>query len=136
MVDHIRDLSGHSFISFELNIKKSKPSPKWINYRPVKEIDLGAFNTDISSIVWERILSENVNDSILTFNTTVVNLFDRHAPMKKSYVKEQSYPWITHTIKQMMKLRDDAHAKFHRTKLENHKSYYKELKKNGQYGDP
>ncbi|KOB69030.1 Uncharacterized protein OBRU01_17705, partial [Operophtera brumata] len=34
-VDHIPDLSRHSLISCKLRIKKDKPVPKWIVYRPM-----------------------------------------------------------------------------------------------------
>lgn len=128
-VDYIRDLSGHAFITFELNIKKPKPAPRWLSYRPLANINYDQFSNDISNIVWESVLSNNVNDSLEAFNALLIKVFDRHAPIKTSLAKEQSHPWITDTIKVMIKLRDNAYAKSRRTKLDCHKEYYKELKK-------
>ncbi|KOB65395.1 Uncharacterized protein OBRU01_21952 [Operophtera brumata] len=51
-VDHIPDLSRHSLISCKLRIKKDKPVPKWIVYRPIKDIDSEKFNHDLNDINW------------------------------------------------------------------------------------
>lgn len=128
-VDHIPDLSNHAFITFEINVKKPKPTPRWIRYRPIKSIDLQLFNIDLNNIPWENVLLDgDVNKTLIAFNKLILDLFNKHAPIKTSYVKEQSYPWITDTVKLMMKLRDQAYAKSRRTKLDCHKKYYKDLK--------
>lgn len=86
------------------------------------------FNADIDSIDWERLLSDNVNESISTFNAYIQHLFDFHAPKKKVTIKEHGHPWITPTIKEMIRKRNEAHNRSRRTGLVSHKVYYKDLK--------
>lgn len=70
----------------------------------------------------------DVNETIAAFNANLSYLFDKHAPLKRSYIKEQSYPWITSTIKEMMRLRDEAHSRWRKSRSDSNKKYYKELK--------
>lgn len=127
-VDHIPDLSSHAFLTCQLNIKKYKPAPKIIWYRPIKDINLIDFNNMINSIIWEELRMGCVNDMVTKFNDCILNIFEIYAPLKSVYIKERTYPWITSNIKEMMRLRDEAHAKYRRTKLDSHKKYYKDLK--------
>ncbi|XP_063831734.1 uncharacterized protein LOC135080943 [Ostrinia nubilalis] len=127
-VNHIPDLSSHALITFKLNIKKDKPPPKWIIYRPLKDINFELFNDDLNSISWNDFESDDVNVMLRFFNDKITQLFNRHAPVKRIYIKNHSHPWITYTIKEMMKLRDKAHARSKSTNLEIHKKYYRELK--------
>lgn len=127
-VDYIPDLGNHAFITGDMRVNKPKSPPKWILYRPLKDIVLNEFNAHVNAIPWERLLDESVDVSILSFNAYILHVFDSHAPFTRSLIKHQSYPWITPTIKEMMKLRDEAHTKSRTTKLEAHAKYYKELK--------
>lgn len=46
-VERIPTLGKHAFITVDLNIKKPKPTPKWITYRPLKNISMDQFNSDL-----------------------------------------------------------------------------------------
>ncbi|XP_061715607.1 uncharacterized protein LOC133523870 [Cydia pomonella] len=129
-VNYIPTLSHHAFLSCELNIRKCKPLPQKICFRPLKDIDQELFNRSIESIKWECI-SElmTVNDMVNTFNCVVLSLLDAYAPQKVILIRERSYPWITPTIKEMMRLRDEAHNTYKASGLDRDKLYYHELKK-------
>lgn len=70
-----------------------------------------------------------VNDMVNTFNCVVLSLLDAYAPQKVILIRERSYPWITHTIKEMMRLRDEAYNTYKASGLDRDKLYYHELKK-------
>lgn len=128
-VSHIPELGQHAIISIELNFKVEKLIPHWITYRPLKDILPELFNNDLNKIDWEYIESlQDVNSMVEMFNQYVMALFDLHAPIKKVLIKEKSPPWITFTVKEMMKLRDKCHVKSKVTKSDNHKKSYIELK--------
>lgn len=127
-VDYIPDLGRHAFISCQLRLNKPKPPPRWIQYRPLKDINLKEFNSLVNAIKWENLISTDVNVAVESFNAYLLHVFDVHAPIIKSYIKNQSYPWITPTIRMMIKLRDEAHDKSRLTKLESDIKFYKELK--------
>lgn len=130
-VDYIPELSAHAFVSCELSVKKPKLPPRWIFYRPLKDIDIGKFNADVETIPWEQLVDGNIEvaEAVLAFNSYIVGLFDSHAPITKTFIKEQNPPWFTYTVKKMMKLRNEAHVKSRITKRECDKVYYKELKR-------
>ncbi|XP_059060991.1 uncharacterized protein LOC131853919 [Achroia grisella] len=108
IIDYVPDLSSHAFISCELNVRKPKPVPRWITYRPLGDIDIDVFNEHVNCIPWELLMNGNINESVVVFNMLISALFDIHAPVKTLYLKDRSYPWITQTIKDMMRLRDKA----------------------------
>ncbi|CAG4978339.1 unnamed protein product [Colias eurytheme] len=66
IVDYIPSLSHHAFICSVINVKKEKPVPRWITFRPLKDIDFVEFNRFVSNINLDfiRCLS-NVNEMIL-----------------------------------------------------------------------
>ncbi|CAG9137745.1 unnamed protein product [Plutella xylostella] len=129
-VDYIPPLGRHAFICVELNLKKAKPKPRWIVYRPLQDIDITQFGSDLNSINWEDIKTlDNLNRMVDTFNDSVVRLFDLHAPEKRVLIKNNSHPWITDTVKDMMELRDAAHRKSRITKSDTQKQSYLDLKR-------
>ncbi|CAG5029809.1 unnamed protein product [Parnassius apollo] len=93
------------------NVKKLKQFSTSITCRPVKDLNVLKFNSDVDAVFWEELLCGDVNSSLTAFNAHILYLFNIHAPIRTSYIKCQSYPWITPTIKEMMKLRDKSHAK-------------------------
>ncbi|KAG7301202.1 hypothetical protein JYU34_014077 [Plutella xylostella] len=128
-VNYIPALGKHAFVIVELNIKKPKPTPQWITFRPLKSILLDQFNNDLNSINWECIKTiSNINQMVDTFSDFITKLFDIHAPERTVRVKTFNYPWITDNLKYMMGLRDAAHNKYRITNSESHKKYYKDLK--------
>lgn len=128
-IDHIPELSSHAFVSFKVKINKAKIPPRLIIYRPLKDVNFESFQSNLDHIEWERVLSGDVSNSVITFNAFLLNLFDRHAPVKFSVVKEYSFPWITYNIKKMVAKRNEAHSRYKRSGSEAHRMYYKDMKK-------
>lgn len=129
-VSLIPTLSKHAFVFATFVIKKDKPVPRYITFRPIKNINLDNFNNDLCSVDWDSIATiPSVNDMIIAFNNAIINLFDMHAPEKRIVAKEKPSPWLTSNVRFMMKLRDKAHARFRISKKDAHKDYYKSLKK-------
>lgn len=128
-LDHVGKLYGHCLVACEFNIKREKPLPTTLVYRPIKNINVNDFNNDLKVIRWELIPTlSNVNDMVYLFNSFILEIFDIHAPIKSVVIKSRSHPWITSTVRLMMKLRDEASSEYHKSKLESKKEYYKTLK--------
>ncbi|KOB51865.1 hypothetical protein OBRU01_27005, partial [Operophtera brumata] len=111
IVEHMPDLSKHALLLCRLKIKKEKPIPQYITYRPLKEIDFEKFNFDLAATNWSHLISNDVNRIVEEFQSHVINLFNRHAPLRRCLLKVKSYPWITYHIKEMMKTRDKAYGR-------------------------
>lgn len=127
-VNYLPHLSSHAFVTCELNIKKIKHPPRRLVYRPLKDIDRDLFYEHIDCTPWEDIVVGDVNDMVNSFTTCLLLLLDIHAPIKTTYTRDYSCPWITPAIKKMMRLRDEAYARCKQTTEHAHKIYYKELK--------
>lgn len=128
-VEHVGSLYGHCLVVCDLNVKLEKPKPYRLTYRPIKHISLDNLNMDLQSVRWDLLSKvEDVNDLVRTFNQLITNNFDMHAPVKSTIVRTQSYPWVTDTVKLMMRLRDNAAAEYHKNQSEGKKKYYKDLK--------
>lgn len=122
--------TGHCMVMATLNLKKEKFMPKRIQYRPIKNIDSIVFDQDLSLCDWGSMFrSKSVDDMIGFFNNIVVGLFDKHAPVKKSFLKFKHLPWFTDNIKLLIALKNDALARYHCTRTHTSKQYYKDLKK-------
>ena len=129
-VEPIGSMHGHGIILSEFNIKHEKFKPYVVKYRPLKNVCLERFNIDLSLLDLGMISSlSNVNDMVHAFNINIISLFDFHAPTKTFTVKEKSHPWITDTIKLMMRLRDRALSSYRKTKSDTKKKYYDDLKR-------
>lgn len=129
VVDYTPELGGHAMVLVELKLKRNKILPKKITYRPIKDIDMAVFNMELELIDWDQILLlDSVNDMVLMFNDFILQLFDRHAPIKCITVKEAQRPWFTENVRYLMRLRDQAHKEFHLSRKEEDRDKYKTLK--------
>ncbi|KAJ8714774.1 hypothetical protein PYW07_002999 [Mythimna separata] len=128
-VEAFGSITGHSLIISEFNVQRVKISPFVIKYRPIKDICRDSFCEDLLQLNLAQVSKcDNVHDMVDFFNNCLIGLFDVHAPLKTCTIKEQSQPWITDTLKLMMTLRDKALTVYRKTKNEQKKIYYKQLK--------
>lgn len=138
----IPELSSHALVKCQINIPKKKIAPKVITFRPIKSIDMETFAEHVNSTDWSEISAmQDVDCMVDLLNSYMLLLFDVHAPLKTVHLKERSSPWITPTIKEMMKTRNLAHDRYLAMKSQNSahnvtldhdlsikKKYYKDLK--------
>lgn len=129
-VTNITGKLGHSMINVTFAIKRMKIPPRVFTYRPIKNIDLQDFNRDLASVNFESISKlSSVESMVSTFNSVVLALFDRHAPLKTVKIgNKQTLPWVTDTIKHMIDLRNAAHDQYRQSNTDSNKQYYSDLK--------
>lgn len=128
-VKHIPELGNHAIISVEFCIRAEKLKPHFIKYRPLTNIILELFNKDLRQIDWQCFDHlDNVNDMVKYYNTHILEIFNIHSPKKTLYIKSNSYPWITDTVRDMMYIRDSYHKQYFLSKSDSHKQSYKEMK--------
>lgn len=128
-VEAIPDLGAHALVTCEMNFKRPKILPKTICYRPLNQVSKEEIEQDLNLFNWQAITElRDVNEMVNTFNSFLVALFDVHAPKKTCTIRERSYPWITDTIKLMIRLRNEANDEYREYKTEGKKACYSELK--------
>jgi hypothetical protein len=107
------DLRRHAMIVAVLKIKKEKPSPQSITYRPLRDILADQFSRGLDAVDWEYFYkSGNATDLARTFTCWITAVFDLHAPVKSQKFRNPHHPWITDSIKEMMRIRDRYHSQY------------------------
>ena len=104
------------------------PSPRFIQARNFKHFDAQVFKSDISHIPWDIIeLEDDPEMAWNIFKDMFLSVADKHAPIIQRRVRGKSIPWITHSIKDLMKKRDYHHRKAISTNEKHHWSSYRKL---------
>ncbi|KAL4710251.1 hypothetical protein ACJJTC_003531 [Scirpophaga incertulas] len=70
-----------------------------------------------------------VNDQVTSFTRCVLGLMDLHAPSKTRIFKHPPHPWITDTVKDMMRIRDDYHRQYRALRTSSTLNSYKDMKR-------
>jgi hypothetical protein len=123
------DLGGHAMVTAALKIKKNRPTPHWISYRPIKNIIPEQLNVDLNAIDWGCVNGLNcVNSMVEAFTLCIVGLFDLHAPIIRRKIKYPPHPWITDTIRTMMHMRNKYHKKHRKHNTEADRDSYRRMR--------
>lgn len=64
---------------------------------------------------------------VSTFNKFVTMMIVIYVPERFLVIRKRSYPWITDVLKLMMRLKDDALARYRELKMHSSEKYYKQL---------
>lgn len=121
--------SYHDLIYLSYRIRVPKRKPQLLYLRNYKGIDLEALQRDANNLDWSPLVeTESIDEKVSFFNTTVLDLFDQHAPIRRVKVRHNPAPWITTQIKELMARRDKAKSRYKRRPSELNLSYYKSLR--------
>lgn len=121
--------SDHDLIYCEIPYINRNPRPTVVTYRTMRYTNHLLLELDLHSLPLNYIFRINdINEKVLFFNQQIAGLLDTHAPMRVSSFSKPFAPWLTDSVKEMMKLRDRALSRFKQTKRQEHWSYYKTLR--------
>lgn len=122
-------ISDHQLVFCKIKAFIKKSVPKMCTYRSFRYFNYDLFERDLFNIPFFSIFDQNNIDEKVSFLvTSLIDLFDRHAPYITSKVTKPHAPWLTDTIKLMMSTRDKALARYKKTNNEAHFQYYKNLR--------
>ncbi|XP_045542568.1 uncharacterized protein LOC123723550 [Papilio machaon] len=130
VVIHNPSLSDHAVIFSELKIKRNREITKCVIRRSLHTIDCDTLCSDVQREISSigEVHTMEIDELLYRFNTIMINVFDKHAPLRKIRIKEKQRPWLTDTIKVMMSLRNTALRRAKKSNLECHRTYYKNLR--------
>ena len=107
--------SDHNFIDFIYNIPINKKVTRYIKRRLIKNINISEFNADAACADWNNVLTCGTLDGkVSLFNRIIINLLDKHAPVKTLKITKPSAPWLNDEIKLHFKRRDKLLLKLHK----------------------
>lgn len=122
-------VSDHCVVMSKLKFVRSRVDPKFITYRDFKNFNNDDFVADLCTVDWDYIYRlSDIDEIVEYFSQNICLLYDRHAPIRTVRVNKKPAPWLTDTVKLMIRLRDDAHLKYRRTKLERDLIAYRNLR--------
>lgn len=97
--------------------------------RNLAKINLNNFIEDLIRIDFMNVYrTHDIDEKIRLFNGTILDLFDRHAPLHVIKVTKKRSPWLSEGIRSEMKARDKARQKFNKSKREEDWTTYVRLR--------
>lgn len=112
------NISDHYLVTVEILSEHVKCAPSTRTFRDFKHFNHDVFYGDLQDVPWYYIYYFNdVNDKVEFMSRQIINLFNLHAPLKTKSFKKPCQPWLTDTIKTMIRLRDRALQDYKRTKV-------------------
>ncbi|KAJ4444986.1 hypothetical protein ANN_06785 [Periplaneta americana] len=122
-------ISAHDIIFLEYSLYCPKYKPHITSYRDLKHIEHDKLINDALSLPWTEVWNlPDIDDKIEKFNDLVIQLYDKHAPLKTRRVGRRPAPWMCDAIKLLMTDRDTAYRKYRRSKDELDFNTYKVLR--------
>ncbi|KAK3913454.1 putative RNA-directed DNA polymerase from transposon BS [Frankliniella fusca] len=110
--------SAHDLIFSVFNLNVASFKKHTITYRNFNKIDQGRLLIDVENMQWLDFFNENDIDQKLTlFNSNVIELMNRHAPLITKNVKNFNAPWMTAEIRSLLSERDKLRDRSKRTKI-------------------
>ncbi|XP_045470615.1 uncharacterized protein LOC123677920 [Harmonia axyridis] len=126
---HVPEVSDHELVFLSLKIGHEQKKISYKTTRNFKNFNYAQFDSDLRSIPWNTIYELDDVDSKIGFLSDSINaLLDIHAPFQTFRITKTYAPWLTNSIKAMMKDRDEALSKFKKTKNLQHWKDYKQLR--------
>lgn len=122
-------VSDHDFVFCSITNNDLQSIPTVRTYRSFKNISSIDFQSDLQRIDFDHMLRLNtIEDKVHFFNSSILDLFHKHAPLIARTSTKKPIPWLTDNLKMMMKMRDEAKSLFRRTQRRGDWEYYKSLR--------
>ena len=84
------------------------------------------FIHDLKNAPWDLLdISDDPNDMVYTWENLFLEVLDRHAPLRKTRVKNKLSPWLTPHIKKLMYKRDYLKKQSIKNKSKSYREAYK-----------
>lgn len=133
-ISDISEISDHCLVSCKIGNTRNKTEPFLYTFRDFNNFNPTNLKTDIMAIDFSQILYlDDINLKLHFLNSTILELFNRHAPIKTVRISKKKAPWLTEALRQLMSRRDKALAKYKKTKVAIHWNYYKNLRNEVNY---
>ena len=101
----------------------------FISFRKSRNVDLEAFKSDLRNQNWKKIEEFcDINDAVSVWEKMLLEVVNRHMPMKTRRVRKKPSPWMNSEILSLMKQRDKAKLKAKKRNSDDFWKIYKRMK--------
>ena len=106
----------HNMIGTLININIPKLEKQKIQYRSFRTLDVHALNNDLQNIDLLNNEDDSENTSIdniyENFESDIVSIFDKHAPIKYAYVREKQLPYMNRKLRKAIYDKKRLHNRY------------------------
>ena len=89
-------LSDHDLIFTVRKNKNSRPQPRLIEFRSMKNFKLPDFLADLKRVPWSSAYTfDNADDVWAHWRALFKDVLDQHVPLKKKWIRGDQLPWIS-----------------------------------------
>ncbi|VEN64491.1 unnamed protein product [Callosobruchus maculatus] len=125
----LHEVTDHQLTYCSLKINLPRTPPKLISYRDFSSFDAMKFNSDLRNQNWNTILDVvHIDQKVNVLVSTILQLFDMHAPMRTVRVTKPKAPWFTDVLKIMKKHRNRLWSKYKKSKCPRDFEQYKTMR--------
>ena len=104
---------------------------KYKTGRNLKNFDVEAFRKDMNDIDFNPVYEiNNPEEACSVFLSLIMKVVDKHAPLRKTRIKQKDSPWMTPIILQLIRSRDRLKRKAKRSKETDDWDNYKQARNN------
>ena len=104
----------------KMSFKKHSPIER--HYRDYKYFDRTRFKNNLNEQLSESISNDE------SFETTFIEVMNRHAPLRKKFPRANHAPYITKTLRKAIMRRSQLETKYFKTKTQTNLKLYKKHK--------
>ena len=102
------------YVVYDLSVPVNQTKP--ISYRDLKNVVTDNLLKDVVNVNWNLIYdSADMDTKLERFNNIIIELMDLHAPLITFVPKNLKQPWMTPSIRKLMKVRDRLREKYLKT---------------------
>jgi hypothetical protein len=113
----VPSISHHDLILFHYHIPKPKHQPKFILSRNLKQLNSPEYKSELQTQDWASVFTaEDIDSKLERFNSLLMSVINKHAPLRKFRVTRPPAPWLNDEIRASEKIRDNIFSK-HRSEL-------------------
>ena len=112
------NISDHDLILCRLSLTAPVRTERRLLLRNFRALERDAFLEDLYSLPLYHIFDiMDIDQKVAFLTDSLLHLFDAHAPLRYITVKKSGAPWLSQNTRLLMSLRDEAKAKWKRSKL-------------------
>ena len=122
-------LSDHCLIYGIIKLTRSRTSPKYINAKNYKRVNVDRLKHDFSTAPWSAIEAfEDVDDVAWAWETLYKDIISEHIPQRRVKIRSDNLPWMNSNIRKIMNKRYKVLKRAKQTRSAEHWAEYKKLR--------
>ncbi|XP_031330766.1 uncharacterized protein LOC116161527 [Photinus pyralis] len=123
------NISDHRLVHCTIDLDVEKPTNRKLIMKDFRNFIPEEFEYDAARICWNHVYNlSDIDTKLNFFNNAILAVYDIHAPLRTIHLRNKSpKPYITDTIKAIIRLKRKAFTKFRKSGAQQDKLYYKDL---------